>query len=53
MDKKMENEMETGVIQGLKEPNLSYYIWEALLLTIYIHIPSMVTSFTFLNSNSV
>ena len=26
MDKKMENEMETGEIQGLKELNLSYYI---------------------------
>ena len=35
----MENDMETGGIQGFKEVNLSYYIGETLLCT----IPIMVT----------
>ena len=37
MEKKMENEMETGGILGFKELKLSYYIGETLLFTIYIH----------------
>ena len=41
MEKKMENEMEAGGIQGFKELELSYYIGESLLFTIYTHI--MVT----------
>ena len=38
MEKKMENEMESGGIKGLKGPKLSYYIGETLLFTIYIYI---------------
>ena len=34
MEKKMENEMETGGIGGLKELKLRYYIGETLLLTV-------------------
>ena len=34
MEKKMENEMETGI----KELRLSYYIGETLLFTLYIYI---------------
>ena len=30
MEKKMENEMETGGIEGFKELRLSYYIGETL-----------------------
>ena len=37
MEKKMENEMETGGIEGFKELKLSYYIKETLLFTIYIY----------------
>ena len=37
MEKNMENEMETGEIEGLKELKLSYYIGETLLFTIYTH----------------
>ena len=36
---------------AVKELNLSYYIGEALLFTIYI--PMMVAQFKFLNSNPV
>ena len=35
MEKKVENEMETGVIKGFKELQLSYYGREALSITIY------------------
>ena len=38
MEKKMENEMETGGNIGIKELKLSYYIGETLLFTIYIYI---------------
>ena len=41
MEKKMENEMETGGIWGLRNLILSYYIGETLLFTVYI--PIMVT----------
>ena len=51
MEKKMENEMETGGIQGIKGLKLSYYIGETLLFTMYTS--TMVTSFKFLNSNPV
>ena len=40
MEKKMENEMETGEIWGFKELKLSYYIGETLYL---LCIPIMVT----------
>ena len=36
MEKKMENEMETGGIQGFKV-KLSHYIGETLLFTIHTH----------------
>ena len=42
MEKKMENEMETGEIQGYKELNLSYYIGETLLFTIYTHYGNLI-----------
>ena len=38
MEKNMENEMETGGIQGSKELKLSYYIGETLLFTIHTHM---------------
>ena len=37
MEKKMENEMETGGNIGIKELNLSYYIGETLFFTTYTH----------------
>ena len=37
MEKKMENEMEAGGIEGFKERKLSFYIGETLLFTIYTH----------------
>ena len=37
MEKKMENEMETGGIQGFKELKSSYYIGETLLFTFNSH----------------
>ena len=37
MEKKMVNELETGRISGFKELELSYYIGETLLFTIYTH----------------
>ena len=42
MEKKMENEMETGGIEGFKEPKLSYYIGETLLFTIYTHYGNLI-----------
>ena len=42
MDKKMENEMETGIIQGFKELKLSYNIGEAFLFTIYTHYGDLI-----------
>ena len=42
MDKKMENEMETGGIQGFQELKLSYYIGETLLFTIYTHYGNLI-----------
>ena len=44
MDKKMENEMETGGILGFKELKLSYSIGETLLFTIYTHYGNLVLS---------
>ena len=41
MEKKMENEMETGGIYGFKELNSSYYIGETILTNVYL--PIMVT----------
>ena len=38
MDKKIENEMETGGIQGFKELQSNYFIGETLLVTIYVYI---------------
>ena len=38
MEKKMENEMETGGIPGFKELKLSYYIGGTLLFFPYIPI---------------
>ena len=37
MEKKMENEMETGGIEGFKELKSSYYIEKTLLFTIFTH----------------
>ena len=37
MEQNMENEMETVGIQGFKELNLSYYIGEVPLITVYIY----------------
>ena len=37
MQKKMENEMETGGIYGFKEHSLSYFFGETILSTIYTH----------------
>ena len=42
MEKKMENEMETGVNIGIKELNLSYCIGETLLFTIYTHYGNLI-----------
>ena len=42
MEKKMENEMETGGNIGIKELKLSYYIGETLLFTIYTHYGNLV-----------
>ena len=42
MDKKMENEMETGGILGFKELNLSCHIGETLLFTIYTHYGNLI-----------
>ena len=41
-EQKVENEMETGGIQGFKELNLSYYIGETTLLTIYTYYGNLV-----------
>ena len=51
MDKKMENEMETGVTWGFKELELSHYIGGTRLLIILI--PIMITQFKFLSSYPV
>ena len=37
MEKKIENAMETWGIKGSKEINLSYYIGETLVFTMYTH----------------
>ena len=42
MEKKMEDEMETGGIWGFKELESSYYIWETLLFTIYTHYGNLI-----------
>ena len=42
MEKKMENEMETGGKKGVKELNSSYYIGETLLFTIYTHYGNLI-----------
>ena len=42
MEKKMENEMETGGIEGFRELKLSYYIGETLLFTIYTHYGNLI-----------
>ena len=43
MENQTEKKMETGGNTGIKELKLSYYPGEALLFTIYIYIPIMVT----------
>ena len=42
MEKKMENEMETGGISGFKELELSYYIGGTILITIYTHYGNLI-----------
>ena len=42
MEKKMENEMETGGIWGFKGLNLSYYFRETLLFAIYTHYGNLI-----------
>ena len=42
MEKKMENEMETGGILGFKELTLSYYNGESFLYTIYTHCGNLI-----------
>ena len=42
MEKNMENEMETGEIQGYKELKSSYYIGDTLLFTIYAHYGNLI-----------
>ena len=42
MEKNMDNDMETGGIQGFKELKLSHYIGETLLFTIYTHYGNLV-----------
>ena len=42
MEKKMENEMETGGIQGFKGPKLSYYTGETLSFTMYTHYRNFI-----------
>ena len=42
MEKKMENEMETGGIEGFKELKLSYYNGETLSFTIYNHYGNLI-----------
>ena len=42
MEKNMENEMETGRIEGFKELNLRYYIGEAPLITICTHYGNLI-----------
>ena len=42
MENKMKNEMETGGISGFKELELSYYIGETLLSTIYTHYGNLI-----------
>ena len=42
MEKKMENEMETGGTQGFKELELIYYIGETLLFAIYTHYGNLI-----------
>ena len=37
MDQNMENEMQTGEIQGFKELKISYYTGETPLFAIYTH----------------
>ena len=42
MEKKMENEMETGGIEEFKRLKLSYHIGETLLFTIYTHYGNLI-----------
>ena len=42
MEKKMENEMETGGILGFKGLKLSYHIGETLLFTVYTHYGNLI-----------
>ena len=42
MEKKMENEMETGGIWGFKELKFSYYIGGTILFTIYTHYGNLI-----------
>ena len=42
MEKKMENEMETGGNIGIKELKLCYYIGETLLFTIDTHYGNLI-----------
>ena len=42
MEQNMENEIDTGVICGLKELSLRYYIGEAILITIYTQYGNLI-----------
>ena len=42
MEKKMENEMETGGVYGFKELRLSYSIGETQLFTIYTRYGNLI-----------
>ena len=42
MEKKMENEMDTGGILGFKELKLRYDIGETLLFTMYSHYGNLI-----------
>ena len=52
MDKKMENEMETGGILGFSELKLSYYIGETLLSTIYTRYGNLIEGISPYNGES-
>ena len=51
MEKNMEHEMETEVIWGFKECNLSYYKREIISYSL-VYVPSILTWFKFLNPNA-
>ena len=42
MEKKLENDMETGVIWGLKELNVRYYIGAPICFTLYTQYGTLI-----------